>query len=233
VQVISLRGNCKKKTDALCVAKSGTALDYVISINKDPNYQASKLQELIIFVNKTFESYSEKDPAKNKNDKHFPFPLKEDGERNAVDWLTYQNNKTIIEIKLDPILFRTINDLLWDIFFKNNKSSKTYDNFLSFNRWIGVKVFNTANLLACKVNAIKAIEDRKRKREDGEKQQLQQQKMHKNNGNSRNTFLAGRGAGRGGGTRQKATTSPPTAAAASTKRMVSPLIWSQLSQETK
>jgi hypothetical protein len=224
----------------LCVAKSGTALDCVISINKDPNYQASKLQELTIFVNKIFKSYLEKDPATNKNDKHFPFPLKEDVVRNAVDRLTYQD-KITIEIKSDPILFCTINDLLWDIFFKN-KSSKTYDNFLSFHGWIGTKVFNTTNLLACKINAIKAIEDKKRKREDGVKKQPQQQKMHKNNGNSRDTFSAGRGAGRGGGgrgtgcgegTRQKATTLPPTAAAASTTRVVSPLNWSQSSQEAK
>jgi hypothetical protein len=96
----------------------------VINIDKDPNYEASKLQELTAVVDGIFERYSEKDLAKNKNDKHFPFPLKEDGERNVVDQLTYEN-KIIIEIKSDPILFRTINDLLWNRFFKN-KSSKTW-----------------------------------------------------------------------------------------------------------
>jgi hypothetical protein len=72
-------------------------------------------------VNKIFESYSEKDLAKNKNDKHFPFPLKEDGERNAVGRLTYQN-KIIIEIKSDPILFCNINDLLWGIYSSRTRA---------------------------------------------------------------------------------------------------------------
>jgi hypothetical protein len=236
----------QEKTNALRVAQDGTALDYVINIDKDPNYEASKLQELIAVVDDIFERYSEKDLAKNKNNKHFPFPLKEDGERNAVDQLTYEN-KIIIEIKSDSILFRTINDLLWKRFFWNKSS---YGNFLSFNGWIGEKVFNTTNLLACKVNAIK---DKKRKRQEEEEKQQQQQKKPNNGENNRDSSSTGRGvvrgeggrgagrgergrgagrgergrgAGRGGGT------SPRTPAAApTTTKVVSP--WSQLSEETK
>jgi hypothetical protein len=207
----------------------------VINIDKDHNNEASKLQELTAVVDGIFERYSEKDLAKNKNDKHFPFPLKEDGERNVVDQLTYEN-KIIIEIKSDPILFRTINDLLWNRFFKN-KSSKTYDNFLSFNGWIGEKVFNTTNLLACKVNAIK---DKKRKRKEEEEKQQQQQKIRKNGENKRDTSLAGRGVGHGEGGRgagRGGGTLPLTPAAASTTtataKMVPPSNWSQLSEETK
>jgi hypothetical protein len=79
----------QEKTNALRVSQDGTALDYVINFDKDPNYEASKLQELTTVVNDIFERCSEKYLVKNKNDKHFPFPLKEDGERNVVDQLTY------------------------------------------------------------------------------------------------------------------------------------------------
>jgi hypothetical protein len=74
-----------------------------------------------------FERYSEKDLLKNKKDEHFPFPLKKVAKGDDVlDQLKYENN-IIVEIKSDHILFRTFNDLIWNIIF-NNKSPKTYDD---------------------------------------------------------------------------------------------------------
>jgi hypothetical protein len=92
------------------------------------------------------------------NDKHFPFPLNK-GENDVDSRLTNEHN-IIVGIKSDPILFRSFSDLLWKIFFKNNEAS--YDDFLSFNGWIGEKVFDTTNLLACKVDAMNATNKRKR-----------------------------------------------------------------------
>jgi hypothetical protein len=127
----------------------------VIKIDKNPNYKASKLQELIEVVKLVYERYLEKDLPGNKDDEDFPFPLKKVAKGRDVDQLEYESN-IIVEIKSDPILFRTFNDLIWKIIF-NDKSPKTYNYFFSFIEWLDTVVFNTMKLTSCKI--------RKRKRD--------------------------------------------------------------------
>ena len=159
----TLTKELQDKTNALSVAKVGTALEYAIKIENNNNYDASKLEDLTGLANLVFKRHLDKDPAGNSNkEKHFPFPLKKVDEHDVVSQLTNEY-KILVEIKSDPILFRSFSDLLWKIFFKKNE---TYDNFLSFNGWIGEKVFRTTNLLACKVDAINDENDKKRKRKD-------------------------------------------------------------------
>jgi myosin heavy subunit len=142
----------QETTKALGVAKDGTTLDYAIKIKKDSNYESSKLEELAGLADVMLKRYLEDRTNNNNNDKHFPFPL-EKGEHDVVSQLTNEHN-IIVEIKSDQILFRSFSDLLWKTFFKNNEAS--YDDFLSFNGWIGEKAFDTTNLLACKVEAMNA-----------------------------------------------------------------------------
>jgi hypothetical protein len=56
-----LNKELQEASKALDVAKDGTPLEFVIKIDKNPNYKASKLQELIEFVKLIIERYSEED----------------------------------------------------------------------------------------------------------------------------------------------------------------------------
>jgi flagellar biosynthesis chaperone FliJ len=151
-----LNKKLQEASKALDVAKDGTPLEFVIKIDKNPNYKASKLQELTEFVRFIYERYSEKDLFENKDDENFPFPLKKvTNGGDVLDQLEYKY-KIIVEIKSDPILFCTFNDLIWNMIF-NDESLKTCDYFFSFIEWIATDVFKTINLASCKI--------RKRKRD--------------------------------------------------------------------
>jgi hypothetical protein len=140
-----LNKELQEASKALDVAKDGTPLEFVIKIDKNPNYKTSKLQELTEFVKLIYERYSEKDPIENKDDEDFPLPLKKVAKGgDALDQLKYESN-IIVEIKSDPILFRTFNDLIWNIIF-NDESPKTYNYIFSFIEWLDTDVFNTMKL---------------------------------------------------------------------------------------
>jgi hypothetical protein len=151
-----LNKKLQEASKALDLTKDGTPLEFVIKIDKNPNYKTSKLQELTKFSRFIYERYSEKDLLENKNDENFPFPLKKvTNGGDVLNQLEYEY-KTIVEIKSDPILFRTFNDLIWNMIF-NDESPKTCDYFFSFIEWIGTDVFKTMKLASCKI--------RKRKRD--------------------------------------------------------------------
>jgi hypothetical protein len=151
---------------ALFVAKDGTALDYVIKIDKNPNYKESKVQELTEFARLLSKRYSDKDLLKNKDDEKFPFPLKKVAEGDVLNQLKYEN-EIIVEIKSDPILFRTFNDLIRNIFLNSNNNEPM--SFLLFNGWIGMNVFNTSNLHVCKIYATTLATKRKRNEDEQKK----------------------------------------------------------------
>jgi septal ring factor EnvC (AmiA/AmiB activator) len=151
-----LNEELQEANKALCVAKDGTPLEFVIKIDKNPNYKASKLQELTELVKSIYERYSEKDLLENDDDEDFPFPLNKVAKEKVYDQLVYES-KIIVEIKSDPILFRTFNDLIWNKIF--NDKSLTYDYFLSFIGWIGTDVFNTTKITTCKIRKLKRKRD--------------------------------------------------------------------------
>ena len=139
-----LNKKLQEANKALALAKDGTRLEFVMKIDKNRNYETSKLQELTEWAESLYKKFSEKDLPRNKNDEDFPFPLKEvaNGDDLLVE-LRLEIDK-IVEIKTDPILFRTFNDLIWNV-ISNDKGPRTYDTFLSFNGWIGTNVFDTRN----------------------------------------------------------------------------------------
>jgi hypothetical protein len=126
-----LNKKLQEASKALDLAKDGTPLEFVIKIDKNPNYKASKLQELTEFSRFIYERYSEKDLLENENDENFPFPLKK--VTNGGDFLNQleYEYKIVVEIKSDPILIRTFNDLIWNMIF-SDESPKTCDYFFSF-----------------------------------------------------------------------------------------------------
>jgi hypothetical protein len=149
-----LNKKLQEASKALDLLKDGTPLEFVIKIDRNPNYKASKLQELTDFSRFIYKRYSEKDLLENKNDENFPFPLKKiTNGGNVLNQLEYEY-KIIVEIKSDPIHFRTFNDLIWNMIF-NNESPKTCNYFFSFIEWIGTDVFKTMKLASCKIRKCK------------------------------------------------------------------------------
>jgi hypothetical protein len=145
-----LNKKLQEASKALDVAKDGTPFEFVIKIDKNPNYKASKLQELTKFARFIYERYSQKDLLENKNDENFPFPLKKvTNGGDVLDQLEYEY-KITVGIKSYPILLCTFNDLIWNMIF-NNESPKTFDYFFSFIKWIGTDVFKTMKLASCKI----------------------------------------------------------------------------------